>query len=142
MAILFSGSFTGKAVKAELGSNKQGKPTVRWEMEVVEGEHKGKRAQYSGKFDAQNIKFTKRDMMSIGWQGKDAATFVEDVTKASAIVPFEAEIVEFDRADGSKSSWTAARMTGGAPLAPLDRSKLSEVNQWFAEADGSDSTPF
>jgi hypothetical protein len=117
-------------------------------MLVIEGEHKGKRASYSGKLDEQNIKWTKRDMIAIGWQGKDVRTFVEDVKKADRSLPFVAEIASFKRDDGTVSEWTSAKMTGAKPLAALGTDKVSDVNKWFAEAGDvgeqseKDSIPF
>lgn len=133
---LFEGSCVGRAVKQEVGADGQGKPRVKWEMEVIDGEHKGKRAQYSGKLDAENIKWTKRDMISIGWQGKDVRTFVDDVAKANLTIPFEAQIASYDNPSTGKSSqWTAAKMTGALPLAKLDNDKIENVNRWFSEAE-------
>lgn len=139
MAQLFEGTFQqGKAINAEIG--KSGKKVVRWEMVVVDdGPHKGKAARYSGKLDPDNIKFTKRDMIAIGWQGKDVRTFIDDVTKANKLVPFSAEIATFKREDGSIAEWTAARMgSGGKPLQAFDSDETRQVNQLFAEAGGSD----
>jgi len=130
---LFEGSCIGKPVNVEFGADNGGKPRVRWEMEATEGEHKGKRANYSGKLDPENIKWTKRDMIAIGWQGKDVRTFVDDVKAKIGTVPFVAEIARFER-DGKVSEWTSAKMTGALPLAALDKDKLDDVNSWFREA--------
>jgi len=56
-------------VNVEFGADNGGKPKVRWEMEATEGEHKGKRASYSGKLDGDNIKWTKRDMIANRLEG-------------------------------------------------------------------------
>ena len=53
MAILFEGTCIGKPVNVEFGGDK-GKPRVRWQMEVTQGPHTGKRANYSGKLDPDN----------------------------------------------------------------------------------------
>ena len=135
MAILFSGDCIGRAVNVQLGGDKNGKPKVQWEMEVTEGEHKGKRAQYSGKFDADNIKWTKSHMKLIGWQGSDVRTFVDDVAKANLTIAFTAEVAEYERPDGTVSRWTSAKMTGALPLSALDAKKLDDVNRWFSEAE-------
>lgn len=139
MAQLFEGTFKqGRVVDAEIG--KSGKKSVRWGLVVVDdGAHQGKIARYSGKLDAESIKFTKRDMMAIGWQGKDVRTFVDDVAKANKLVPFSAEIATFKRDDGSIAEWTAARMGGvGKPLQQFDSDETRQVNQMFAEAGDSD----
>ena len=140
-AQLFEGTFQqGRIVDAEIG--KSGKKVVRWGIVVVDdGPHKGKVARYSGKLDPENIKFTKRDMIAIGWQGKDVRTFVDDVKKANLLVPFTAEIASFKRDDGSIAEWTAARLSGaGKPLTPFDADETRQVNEWFAQAD--DAIPF
>lgn len=136
MPVLFEGECVGKAVNPEIGADGSGKPRVRWEMAVTEGEHRGKRASYSGKLDSDNIKFTKRDMMLIGWKGKDVRTFVSDVKAADKSVPFTAEIASNTYQDSGKTStWTSAKFSGGTkPLAELDARKVEDVNQWFAEA--------
>ncbi|HWG32942.1 MAG TPA: hypothetical protein VN650_02150 [Gemmatimonadaceae bacterium] len=133
---LFEGTFSqGRVINPEIGQNSVGKPSVRWSMVVVDdGEHKGKTANYSGKLDPDNIKWTKRDMIAIGWQGKDVRTFVDDVKKANRLVPFTAEIATYKRPDGSVSEWTSARMGGAAPLNALDADAAAKVNGWFAEA--------
>jgi hypothetical protein len=145
MAILFEGSgLNGKAVNVELGLAGE-KPKVRWEMEVVDGPHAGKRASYSGKFDADSIKWTKRDMMRIGWKGKDVRTFVEDVKAANLTVQFDAEIASNTYADtGKVSQWTSVRFGGTSkPLAKLDDDKIKNMNTWFAEVpDEEEKIPF
>lgn len=142
MAQLFSGDCIGRVVNPEFGMDANNRPRVRWEMEVVEGEHKGKRAAYSGKLDPDNIKFTKRDMIAVGWKGTDVRTFVDDVkAKGNQPVPFVAEIAEHNG-----RQWTSAKMTGALPLAKPDDRKVDEVNQWFAEAgeagSNDDRIPF
>lgn len=146
MATLFEGTFQqGKAVNVEVG--KSGKKVVRWEMIVVDdGPHKSKSARYSGKLDPDNIKWTKRDMIMLGWQPREGKylieTFVEDVAKANKLVPFTAEIATFERDDGSVSRWTSARLGGAKPLAPLDSDEVRDVNGWFAEVSDGEEIPF
>jgi len=137
MAILFEGDCKGKAVDAEIGPDNNGRPVVRWNMLVTEGPHAGKKASYRGQLDEKNIKYTKRDMMAIGWKGKDAVgTFVNDVKAAELTVPFTAEIAEFTRDNGTVSRWTSARSIGFAakPLGTFDKDKARDVNSWFDEA--------
>jgi hypothetical protein len=137
MAILFEGDCKGKAVDVEIGPDKNGKARVRWNMLVTEGPHAGKKASYSGKLDAEHIKYTKRDMMAIGWKGKDAVgTFVSDVKAADLTVPFTAEIASNTYEDtGKTSQWTSARSIGftTAPLGTFDKDKAKDVNSWFDE---------
>ena len=149
MAVLFEGECVGKVVNPEVGLDSQNRPRVRWDMIVADGDHKGKRANYSGKLDPENIKFTKRDMVSVGWAGKDVRTFVDDVKKADRAVPFTAEIASFKRDDGSVSEWTSAKFNGGSkPLGQMDRDGFDKVNRWFSEAgdvsppSGTDPIPF
>lgn len=126
---LFEGNCIGRVVNPEFGGDKQNRPRVRWEMEVTEGPHAGKRATYSGKLDPDNIKWTKRDMIAIGWKGVDVRTFVDDVKANTRPIPFVAEIASWE-----DRQWTSAKMTGALPLATLDKDKVADVNQWFKEA--------
>jgi hypothetical protein len=134
MAQLFSGECLGRVVNPEAGRDQNQRARVRWEMEVTEGEHKGKRASYSGKLDPENIRWTKRDMKTIGWKGESISTFVADVKAANLIVPFTAEIASHER-DGKVSEWTSAKFGGALPLTALDQDKIQELDQWFAEAE-------
>ena len=127
---LFEGSCNGVARNVEIGPDNKNRMRVRWDMEVVDGPHKGKIAKYSGKLDPDNIKWTKRDMIAIGWQGQSSKTFVDDVKRASGrVVPFTAEIAEHEG-----RQWTSAKIGGGAPLGELTSEKANEVDRWFAEA--------
>jgi hypothetical protein len=135
---LIEGEFTGRVAKAEFGGNKDGKPQVRIEMEITEGEHKGKRFPFDGKLDEQNIKWTKIAMMAAGWKGGSVASFVKDVETAAAsglFLPFKVEIATWNKPDGSVKQWSSVRSIGrsAAPLAPLDADKLANVDRWFAE---------
>ncbi len=150
MSSLFEGNCIGKPVNVEIGLDGGGHARARWDMEVTEGEHKGKVAKYSGKLSGDNVKWTKRDMMAIGWQGQKSATFVDDVKKANRAVAFEAQIASYNG-----NEWTAAKFGGAPPLASLDSDKERELDRAFAEAGdvggggsngapqaGSDRVPF
>lgn len=129
---LFEGEFVGRIVNPEIGGSP---PRVKFDVIVTsDGPHKGKRAQYSGKFDEKSVKWTKRDMMLAGWQGKNSRTFIDDVKRAAREIPFTAEIASFKREDGSISEWTSAKLGGGAPLAPLDADGHDKLDRWLAEA--------
>lgn len=141
MSLFEAKELMGRAVNVEIGADGNGHPRARWDMEIVEGEHKGKIAKYSGKLNPDNVKWTKRDMVTIGWDGKKAATFVDDVKKANKIVPFEAQI-----ASHNGNQWVSAKFGGAAPLAPLDSDKERELDRAFAEAGdvggGESRVPF
>lgn len=138
---LFEGEFQAKAVKPEFGSDNRGRPKIRVEMEIVDGDRKGARVPYDGKLDADAIKYTKRDMIALGWAGKDVRTFVDDVLKAGKVVPITTRIARFDPQDGRPvREWTSVGRIGGAPpLAPIASDKIGDVNQWFAEAPELDA---
>jgi len=143
---LFEGSCNGKAIDPEIGfDEKSNCYVVRWQMEVTEGKHAGKRASYKGKLDKQNIKYTKRDMVAIGWKGvKAVETFAADVKAADLTVPFTAEIASWeDPKSGKLKQWTTARSFGfaAAPLAPVPQDKIDAVNGWFDEAGDVGSPP-
>lgn len=135
-AHLFEGECFGRVSNPEIGPDGKGKPRVRWDMIVTDGEHKGKRASYSGKLDPDNIKFTKRDMMAIGWKGTDIRTFISDVKSAGKVVAFTAEIASNTYEDSGKTStWTSVKFGSNAkPLGEFERDDYDKVNKWFAEA--------
>lgn len=141
MSNLFEGDFNARAVKPDLGAASNGKPKIRVEFEIVDGDRKGTRVSYDGKLDAPNIKYTKRNMIAIGWQGKDVGTFVADVMKAARTVPIRTRIARYTRDDGSVSEWTSVDRIGyaAAELGTLDKDKIADVNRWFAEADDGDA---
>lgn len=148
MAALIAGDFQGKAVKAEIGANpKSGKPEVRIDMQVTEGEHKGKIFNYNGKLDDKSIKYTKRDMVAVGWKGKDAVgTFASDVKAADKTVGFTVEIATWNKDDGTVKQWSTVRSIGYTPppLTKLDADKARDVNGWFDDAGeiGDSGLPF
>jgi hypothetical protein len=139
---IFEGDFTARVVDAQIGGAK-GKVRVRMEFEVLDGEHKGKRARYDGKLDPDNIRFTKRDMVAVGWAGVDAATFTADVMKAAKAIPITVEQASHTYEDSGKTTtWSAVRRIGGPrPLDKLDAEKLRDVNSWFAEAGDIEAPP-
>lgn len=129
MSALFIGqNLLGRAINVEIGVSGN-IARARWDMEITEGEHKGKIAKYSGKLTSDAVKWTKRDMVLIGWAGQKSSTFVEDVKKANKVVPFNAEIAEFNG-----NTWVSAKFGGAAPLAQLDTDKERELDRMFAEA--------
>lgn len=133
---LFEGTgLKGRAINVEIGLDGGGMRRARWEMEVVEGPHKGKIARYSGKLGPDHVKYTKRDMMTIGWKGEKSSTFVDDVKKANLVVEFTAEI-----ATHNGREWVSARFGGAAPLAALDSDSERDLDRAFAAAgDGEQS---
>lgn len=143
MSALFEGQgLKGRATNVEIGVDKQGRARVRWDMVITEGEFKGRVAKYSGKLDADNIKYTKRDMVAIGWRGEKSSTFVADVEKANLVVEFDAEIAEHNG-----RQWVSARFGGGAPLNALDNDKERELDRLFSQAGpvgggDADAAPF
>lgn len=156
---LFEGDFHGKTIRADYGTDKSGKPQLRVTLEITtEGERKGTQVQYSGSFKQESIKYTKRDMLALGWSGQSVATFVDDVLGAAAegkTVPFQVRIAEWtDPKTGKLKRWLAAGSIGyeAPPLnAPTDDMNR-RVDQWFAEDDdgghgrssstGDDNIPF
>lgn len=134
---MIQGNFQAKCVKLELGANNQNKPVIRGQFEILDGTAKGTRVPYEGKLDEKGIKYTKRDMLALGWKGVDIRTLVDDVAKAAVTVPVEVEIARWDKGDGTKvREWSTVRSVGrgGAPLSALDEDKLRSVNDWFKDA--------
>lgn len=124
---------------------KNGKRKVRFEFEILDGDHKGKRVPWDGKLDGDNIKWTKRDLMTLGWQGQKSATITDDVLKTPKTVRIKTRIARYTRPDQSVSEWTAVDRIFGAPKPgeALGAKELEELDQWFAEvpADSRDAAP-
>lgn len=138
---LFEVDCLAKPVKPEFGGDGRGKPKISVEFEILDGEYKGHRVPYSGKLDEKSIKFTKRDMIALGWQGTDVRTFVADVTKESKPITITTRIAEWDKRDGSEPRrWTTVgRIHAAQPLTQLESDRVADVNSWFASAGSLDS---
>lgn len=141
---MIEGDFTGKCVRIEIGQDGKGRPVIRGDMQIVGGAHDGARVPYDGKLDEKGIKWTKRDMLALGWTGKDVRTLVDDVRKANKVVPFQVAIARWNKDDGTVKEWSSVRSIGGGaqPLATLDSKAINDVNDWFAKAGVDDSIPF
>lgn len=146
---MIQGDFEGKCVKIEIGADSKQRPMIRGEMEIVGGPNAGARIPYDGKLDEKGIKWTKADMLALGWQGKDVCTLTADVSSAAKVVPFKVEIARWQKDDGSVKEWSTVRSIGRGvqPLAPLAEAKAADVNKWFAEVGdeskvGDESIPF
>lgn len=148
---LIAGTFQGKAVKgtAKIGRKGNGQTLLGFvELEIVDGEHKGKRFTFEGKLDDKAIKYTKRNLIAIGWKGQTSKTLTVDVDaalEAGLVVPFDVEIATWNKPDGSVRQWSAVRSIGNfAPaIAEANADDLAKVDSWFGEvsADNSD-VPF
>lgn len=142
---MISGDFEGKCVRLEFGGDKNDKPMIRGEMKVVGGPHDGATVPYDGKLDEKGIKWTRRDMLALGWQGKDIRTLIDDVKRADKTVPFRVEIATWNKDDGTVKQWSTVRSIGRSaqPLSQLSNDKLADVNDWFSTAAADDeSIPF
>lgn len=143
MSNLFETEASARAVRPEFGTTPKGKPKIRVEFEIVDGDHKGKHVPWEGRLDEKSIKYTKRDMLAMGWQGKSVSTFANDVLAANKTLPIKTRIAEFKKDDGSVSRWTAVDRIGGAPpLEKADSDTTKSVDDWFAAAGNDDSLPF
>lgn len=137
---LIEGTFQGKLVSgtAKIGDRK-GKTLAVAQLEVTEGDHKGKRFNYEGGLHAEGIKYTKRDLMALGWKGQTIKSLeldTEAALKAGLTVPFVVEIARWEKPDGTVKEWNAVRSIGNsAPtLDAIDGDKQRNVDRWFAEA--------
>jgi len=136
MSQLFEGDFVGRAVTPEFGT-KKGKPSIRIEMEIAEGDYKGRRVSFDGALDERSIKYTKKAMIALGWKGVSVSTFIADVRAAALTVPFRVEIATWDPQDGRPPrQWSSVRNIGGGskPLEAISPDKIKDVDRWFAEA--------
>ena len=133
---LFEGNCIGKVTNVDLGADTSGQLRVRWDIQVTEGPNRGKIAKYSGKFDGDNAKFTKRDMKAVGWKGADVLTFVKDAEAAACVISFVAEVASVKRPNGKIAQWTSARAIGVVltPLAKLTADAAEKLNQQLTNA--------
>lgn len=132
-----------RPVKFELGNGKKG-PEVRIEAIIVGGEHDGRKIPYSGNFSTKGVKYTKRSLMELGWQGKTIETAEKDIMTSPKTVQAQVEIARWENPEtGKLSEWSTVRSFGTyvEPLKPLASSELKDVNQWLAEV-GGDELPF
>lgn len=139
MALLIEGRFTGKAVRGEVGRRSPNAPvTVNIDMQITEGEHKGKTFQYVGKCGPDNIKYTKWAAKAVGWKGSDIVqTLDRDIKASNLTVEFDLKIARFDR-DGQLQEWTAVdRIYGIRESIPVSADEAKSVNSWFDEPDSS-----
>lgn len=141
MSELFEGNFQMRVVEASI-SNVKGKMKVRIELEIADGPRAGRRVSYDGKLDADNIKWTKLDMVGCGWKGKDVRTFVSDVMSSGKVIAGQARIASYTYPDSGKlKEWVAAERLGRAPAVtaePLNDDQYKDVNAWFAEVPDDD----
>lgn len=141
MSAMFEGDYHGNVVKADYGTDKGGKPQIRVMLEITtDGERKGVQVQYSGNFKQDSIKYTKRDMLALGWAGKSIGSFVDDVLNASEngkVVPFQVRIAEWtDPKTGKLKKWLAAGSIGyeAPPLNTPTDDMTARVDSWFSDA--------
>lgn len=142
MALLIEGRFTGKAVRGDVGRRSPTAPiTVNIDMEIAEGEHKGKRFQYVGKCNEDNIRYTKSAAKAVGWKGKDIIqTLDRDIKAASLTVEFDLKIARFEK-DGQLQEWTAVdRIYGLRDALPVEADEVRKVNSWFDDEPSPSSS--
>lgn len=134
----FEGDFTGKAVKVEYGEGKGGKPTIRVTMTISEGQRAGTQVPYDANMKSESIKYTKRDLMALGWQGRSVSTLADDVIKAGLTVPFQVRVATYDNPETGKTrQWLSVGAIGNAapPLSAATEQTTKNVDSWFAEVD-------
>lgn len=134
---LIEGNFQAKPTRVELGINKKGVAELSVEFEIADGPNAGRKVPYSGLFNEKSTKYTKAAMLAMGWQGKDARTAVDDIMKATKVVPIEVQIANWTNPDtGKTSEWSTVRNVGRfkEPLKPLDSGTAKDVNQWLSDA--------
>jgi hypothetical protein len=129
MSNLFEGEgFIGRVRDAQVGKY-NGKIRVSANFEIVDGPYKGRRIQYDGKTDPENLFYTKRDMVAMGWKGKSQSTFAKDVEDAGLTLEFSVRIASFNG-----RQWLSVGRIGAAlQLQPLDRDEASELDRYFSE---------
>lgn len=139
---LFEGDFTGKAVKVEFGEGKGGKPAIRVMMEIASGSRSGTQVPYEASFKPESIKYTKRDLMALGWKGQSVSTLVADVMAAGLTVPFNVRIATYENPETGKTrQWNSVGSIGNAapPLSAASADTTRNVDSWFAEVEDQPS---
>lgn len=120
--------FVGRVVNPQVGKYK-GKTKVSATFEITEGRHKGRRVQYDGKTDPENLGYTKRDMIAMGWKGEQSSTFATDVAAANLTLEFSVRIASYN-----DRKWLSVGRIGSAlQLDALDRDEASELDRYFSE---------
>jgi hypothetical protein len=147
--VLIQGNFTGKAVKVDLNKNKKGQAELKIEVEITAGEHAGRRLPYSGLFTDKALKYTRRAMIELGWDGKPLptdpkaaqASISAQILGAAKVVPIEVTVASWESPDGLRE-WSTVRNIGTyvAPIVPPEKSDIVDINKWLAEA-GAEEGP-
>jgi hypothetical protein len=151
---LIQGNFAGKAVKVDLNKNKKGQPELKIDFEIVDGANAGRRLPYSGLFTDKAIKYTRRAMVELGWDGKSLPTdpkaaqehLAKQILGAAKVVPIEVTIANWTNPETKElREWSTVRNVGTyqPPIVPPDKSDLVDMNHWLSEAaKGEDEIPF
>jgi len=144
---MLEGKFNAKVADAELGHNKKDQPEIRLQFEIIGGTSNGSKVPYSGLFTEKAVRYTRRDLLALGWKGKTITTAVADILAAQKTVPIEVVIATWKNPDtGKERSWSTVRSIGfvADPLKPLDDRSAKDVDGWLAEAadGGGDPVPF
>jgi hypothetical protein len=136
---LFEGDFSGKIVRGEYGTGNNGKPSARVVLEIADGPRVGTQVTYEANFKAESIKYTKRDLIAAGWQGKTMATFVDDIARrAGTVVPFNVRIASYTNPEtGKLREWNSVGSIGNVapPLSAPTSAMTQNVDSWFAEVE-------
>lgn len=158
MSQLIQGNFTAKPTKVDLSTNKKGQVEFKAEFEIVGGEHNGRRLPYSGLFTDKAIKYTRRAMLELGWDGKALpldpkeaqASLSKQMLTSPKAVPIEVTIASWTNPETNElREWSSIRNVGtySPPVVPPDRSQIADMNKWLADASkedegGNSSVPF
>lgn len=124
------GTYQGQPTSYEFGLDGKGAATIRITMKVADGPYAGQTAQFKNGFGEKAVKYTKRALVALGWQGKNIDTAKDDIMKSPKTVPMQIVIAEYEG-----RQWSSVRSIGafGDPLKQADQSTLKDVNQWLAE---------
>jgi hypothetical protein len=126
-----AGRYQGQVASYEFGPDpRNGTPIVRINMRVTDGPYAGQTAQFKNGFGEKAVKYTKRALLALGWQGKDIKTAADDIAAAKKTVPMEIVI-----ADWEGRQWSSVRSIGAFsdPLGKADDATVKDVNQWLAD---------
>lgn len=112
-------------------------------MEITTGARTGTQVPYEANFKPESIKYTKRDLMALGWQGRTIATLADDIMRAALSVPFQVRIATYENPDTGKTrQWNSVGSIGNAapPLSAATEQTTRNVDSWFAEVEDGGSS--
>jgi hypothetical protein len=129
------GSYIGRITDAELGvatrGKNEGSQVLRVTFDVPNAGTMKHTITFAG--DDKAITYRMKEAQYLGWDGKSASTMVKQILANTGEVAFDVE--EVKTRDGR--SFSAVRFPFEAPLAPVDKTGLRNLDNLFAAASAA-----